>query len=306
VPRNRDARAAVLGSSVQRAAAYGQSAVRLRAVRRRVVVVGLVLACLALVTLSFRSTALNPVEGAAASVLRPFEIAANRVARPFRDATSWTHGLIDAKSENRRLLAANAALTEQVAQLKGQSQLASQLGAELHYIHSPAFPSGFNERAAEVLSSPTNLDQAITISAGSNNGLAPDDVVVADDDLVGIVTAVFPTEARVMLITNPESNVRAVDESDAAAIGIVDHGVGADTLIFDRIGKNLRVRDADIIVTAGSPAGGKFPSLFPRGIPIGSVSSVGQSDTQVYEEIQVEPFADLGSLETVLVLVPKS
>jgi rod shape-determining protein MreC len=307
VPRNRDARAAVLGSSVQRAAAYGQSAVRLRAVRRRVVVVGLVLACLALVTLSFRSTALNPVEGVAASALRPFEIAANRVARPFRDATSWAHGLVNAKAENRRLIAANALLTAQVAQLKGQAQLASQLGAEAHYIHSPAFPSGFIERAAEVLSSPTDLDQSIAISAGSNNGLAPEDVVVSDNgELVGIVTAVLPTEARVMLITNPESNVRAVDESDAAAIGIVDHGVGSNTLIFDRIGKNLRVRDMDTIVTAGSPATGKFPSLFPRDIPIGSVSSVGQSDTQVYEDIQVQPFADLGSLETVLVLVPKS
>ena len=102
VPRNRNVRVAVLGSSVQRAAATGHSSTRSSPLRRRFVVVGLVLLSLALLTVSFRSSALDPVEGFAASVLRPFEIAANRVARPFRDAASWTHGLFNAKAEEPR------------------------------------------------------------------------------------------------------------------------------------------------------------------------------------------------------------
>lgn len=269
--------------------------------------VALVLASLALVTVSYRSTALDGLEGTAATALRPFEIAANRVARPFRDATSWTQGLFDAKAQNRRLLAENAALRQQNAALIGQSRLASQLGALLHYIHSPTFPSGFREVSAEVLSSPTVLEQTVVISAGANNGIAPEDVVVTGGggDLVGIVTAAFPTEARVMLISAPESNVRALDAADPAAIGIIDHGVGSNSLVFDGIGKDLRVGSQDTIVTAGSPAGARYPSLFPRDIPIGSVSSVGQSDTDIYKDVQVQPFADLSSLETVLVLIPR-
>ena len=51
----------------------------------------------------------------------------------------------------------------------------------------------------------------------------------------------------------------------------------------------------DTIITAGSPAGGKLPSLFPRNIPIGYVSSVGQSDTDIFKDIQVQPFVDLSS-----------
>ena len=50
----------------------------------------LVLVSLVLITVSFRSNALDSVQSFGASVLRPFEIAANRVARPFRDAASWT------------------------------------------------------------------------------------------------------------------------------------------------------------------------------------------------------------------------
>jgi rod shape-determining protein MreC len=271
------------------------------------VVVGFVLASLALVTLSFRSTALNPVEGYAATALRPFEIAANRVARPFRDGTAWVQGLFHAKADNRRLKAANDFLRQKNAALVGDAQTVATLEQLLHYIHSPSFPSGYGELTAQVLTSPTALDQSVTISAGSNNGVSDQDVVVTAQGLVGIVDEVFGTESRVMLITNPQSAVRAVDETNPVAIGVLDHGVGSDSLILDGIGTDLRVRANDTIITAGSPGGRgtKLGSLFPRDIPIGYVSSVGQSDTDVYKDVQVQPFADLSSLETVLVLIPK-
>jgi rod shape-determining protein MreC len=268
-------------------------------------VVGLVLASLALLTVSFRSTALDPLEGYAASALRPFEIAANRVARPFRDASGWAQGLFNAKAENRRLVLANERLRQENAAMTGAEQEAAAFGRLLHYVSSPSFPGGYNEVTAEVLSSPTVLDQSVTISAGSSSGIVPEDVVVTAQGLVGIVTEVFASEARVMLITNPQSDVRAVDEANPAAIGILDHGVGSDSLIFDRIGKDLRVDYQDTIITAGSPSGDKLPSLFPRDIPIGTVSSVGQNDTDVYKDIEVQPFVDLSSLEYVLVLIPK-
>ena len=120
VPRNRNVRVAVLGSSVQRAAASGHSSTRSSPLRRRFVVVGLVVLSLALLTVSFRSTALDPVESASASALRPFEIAANRVAHPFRDAANWTHGLFNAKAENKKLRAENARLRRNNAALTGR------------------------------------------------------------------------------------------------------------------------------------------------------------------------------------------
>ena len=98
MPRNRTARFAVLGSSAQRAAASGYSSTRSSALKRKIVVGCLVLLSLVLITLSFRSDALDPVQSAGSAVLRPFEIAANRIARPFRDAAGWASGLVHAKS----------------------------------------------------------------------------------------------------------------------------------------------------------------------------------------------------------------
>ncbi len=305
MPRNRTVRVAVLGSSVQRAAASGYSSTRSSALKRRIVVVGLVLLSLVLLTLSFRSSALDPVEGFGASVLRPFEIAANRVARPFRDASGWTHGLFHAKAENRQLRTEIEQLRRRNAALTGAQEENAQLHKLLRYARSASFPKDYDEVGAQVLTSPTAFDQSVTISAGSDQGIALEDVVVTNQGLVGTVTKVLASEARVTLITDPSSAVRAVDKTNLAAVGILDHGNGSNSLILDRVGKDKKVNFGDTIMTAGSPAGGKYPSLFPRNIGIGVVSSVGQNDTDIFKVIQVQPFVDLSSLQSVLVLIPK-
>ena len=71
-----------------------------------------------------------------------------------------------------------------------------------------------------------------------------------------------------------------------------------------RVPKEARVRYGDTVVTSGwsSP---RLSSLYPRGIRIGRVTSVGRTDTDLYTQVQVTPFADLSALEAVLVLIPQ-
>jgi rod shape-determining protein MreC len=305
VPRNRTARVAVLGSPVQRSATSGSSSTRSSAVKRRAVVGILVAASLVLLTVSFRSNALDGVQGAGVSVLRPFEIAATRVAAPFRDASDWTRGLFRAKSENRRLTREVEELRREVAGLAAARQANAYLERLLKYERAPEFPQDYTAVAAQVLTSPTVFDQTVTIAAGSNRGIAVQDVVVTADGLVGQVTKVFGSVSRVMLLTADDSAVRAFDERDPAAVGILSHGSAGGSVELSRVGKDKRVSNGDTVVTAGSPGQGKLPSLYPANIPIGVVTSVGQNETDIFKQIQVQPFVDLSSLQSVLVLVPK-
>jgi len=268
-------------------------------------VVGLVVLSLGLLTVSFRSNALDPVESAAATGLRPFEIAANRIARPFRDAADWTHGVFNAKSQNEKLRAENARLRQLNAKLQGAFDENAFLHKELRYVQGPRFPKDYDEVAARVLSSPSADDQSVTISVGRNQGIELDDVVLTHQGLVGTVSKVLGTESRVTLITDPTSAVRAVDAQSLAAVGILEQGTGPTTLVLDNVGKDKpQVGAGDMIMTAGS-APGPLRSLFPRNIPIGSVSSVSQTDTDIYQDIQVQPYVDLSSLQSVLILIPK-
>ena len=299
---------AVLGSSVQRSTPSGLPSSRTSALRRRIVVGVLVVLSLGLITASFRSTALDPVQSAGASAMRPFEIAAERISRPFRDAWGWVSDLAHARSENKQL-------EKEVEQLRSQSvdaqlalQDAQRLKQLLAYRDSPRFPQDFYGVATRVVAqAPSRFEQRIVVAAGTADGVREDDPVVTAAGLVGQVTKAYRHQSQVALLTDGETAVSALDVKDQSANGIVRKGEGgSDVLVFDRVAKETTVDEGDVIVTAGSPGNGRLPSLYPRGIKIGVVTSVGQNDLDIFKQIQVQPFVGFGSLHSVLVLVPKS
>jgi rod shape-determining protein MreC len=307
VPRNRTVRLAVLGSSVQRAAASGYPSSRSSALKRRIVVGLLVLLALVLITVSFRSTALDGAQGTAAAALRPFEVAADRVSRPFRDAASWTRGLIDAKQDNKRLRAENAKLREQVILDESALQENVQLRDQLHYRAPPA-AADFDQVHTVVMTKPLDaIDQSITIGAGSSDGLRVGSVVVAPrGGLVGTVDRLFAHQAHVTLLTDNQSAVTALDLTNPTAVGIIQPGGGgSDVLVMDLVSKAKNVAEGDTIVTAGSIGKDKLPSMFPRGILIGTVTSESSNDINPFKNIQVKQAVDFSSLQSVIVLVPK-
>ncbi len=297
----------MLGSTVQRSASQPYSSQKSSALKRRIVVGVLVVLALALITLSFRSSGLTAVQDAGSTVLRPFQVAAERIARPFRDAGGWLAGLVDAKSENRRLKQQVDDLRNQVYANQDAALQNDELRKLLLYVDSPRYPKDYDYVATSVISPPqSRYEQTVVIAAGSRDGVRVDYPVVTADGLVGKVTAVGSSVAKVVLLTDEASAVSAADLQQPGAAGIVKHGQGAaDTLILDRVGKEQLVVEGDPIITAGSPAGTKLPSIYPRGIKIGVVTSVGQKDTDLYKQIQVQPFVDFSSLRSVLVLVPK-
>jgi rod shape-determining protein MreC len=305
VPRNRTARVAVLGSSVQRSAASGPSSTRASAVKRRVVVGGLVLLSLVLITISFRSSALDGAQGTAADALRPFEIAANRVSRPFRDAAGWAHGLVNAKSENARLRRQVQAQRQELDREESALKENATLKQDLNYQGPPTIADFTRVNAAVQTGPPSASDQSITIAAGSASHVAAGDVVITPDGLVGTVSRVFAHVARVMLITDEQSAVTATDVRHPTAIGIVERGSSTSAVLtMDNVSKRKHIGVGDTIITNGDLGAGLLPSMFPHGILVGTVASSGISDINPYQSIQVQPFVDFTSLQSVIVLVP--
>lgn len=298
----------MLGSSVQRSASQPYPSQKSSALKRRLVVGVLVVLALALITVSFRSTGLTPVQDVGASVLRPFQLAADRVAQPFHDGYRWFTGLVHARSENAKLRAEVDALRSQAYENADAAQQNTALRAELRYVDSPRFPQDYSYVATSVIAPPqSRFDQTMVIAAGRDYGIRRDDPVVTPDGLVGTVTKVGASVSQVMLLTDEASAVSAVDLRHPGATGLVKHGQGGlDTLILDRVDKAQTVAKGDPVITAGSPGGSLLPSIYPRGIKVGVITSVGQNDTDLYWQIQVQPFVDFSSLRSVLVLVPKS
>jgi rod shape-determining protein MreC len=305
--RDRTARVAVLGSSVRRSRndrfpSRGKSTL----VRRGVLTV-LVLVALGLLTISFRSPtsgALHDAQGYGASALRPFQVAAQRVARPFQDVYGYFSGLANAKSENKKL---KREVQEWQAIANANVAAARQSGEFkrlLHYEEGATYPSDYRAVNTTVISYPSGpFAQQVTIAAGSNSGIHVGTPIVTADGLIGRVTNVSTGTAQVTLLTDANSAVPARDVTHSVA-GLIRHGQGS-SLILDLVSKQLPVKKGDIVVTQGT-VDRRYPDLYPYGIPVGRVQSVGTSDIASYLSIQVTPFAHFDSLDAVAALIPKN
>jgi rod shape-determining protein MreC len=279
-----------------------------RAFRARLVAAVLVLVSLALITVYFRESSDGPLHASqriGVSVLMPFEVAGERIARPFRDAWAWTSDLLDAKDENEDLRRENQEIRRELIEARTAAREYALQGAIADYVAGPNFPADFEPIVARIIGRPpTPYQQEVIVSAGKEDGIRRNAPVVSESgNLVGKVTDLTDSSARITLITDQSSAVSAV-VLETEASGVVKHGASTSSLILDRVEKDEQVNEGNTVITAGWTTE-RFESLFPRGIPIGVVESVGQQDVDLFKRIQVAPLVDFDSLSAVIVLIQK-
>jgi len=268
----------------------------------------LVLVSLGLITVYFREANDGPLHAAqriGVSVLMPFEVAGERIARPFRDSWAWMSDLLDAKDENEELRQENEELRREVIEARSAARELELQGTIAAYISGPDFPTDFEPVVARIIGRPpTPYQQEVIVSAGTDDGIRRNAPVVSEEgNLVGKVTDVTASSARITLITDQSSSVSAV-VSETEASGVVRHGASTSSLILDRVEKDEMVEEGNTVITAGWTTE-RFESLFPREIPIGVVESVGQQDVDLFKRIQIAPLVDFDSLAVVVVLIEK-
>lgn len=151
--------------------------------------------------------------------------------------------------------------------------------------------------SADVVGRAANQEE-VTISVGLRHHIRDDDPVVTPQGLVGKVSEVFGTTARVTLFTDDESGLSARVVGRQAS-GLVRNGT--DSLTLELVGKDERVLASDLVVTATGV--GHLTPVYPEGIGIGVVTAVGQTDIDLYKSIEIEPHVDFSSLNKVIVLV---
>ncbi len=134
--------------------------------------------------------------------------------------------------------------------------------------------------------------QQILIGRGSNDGINAGSVVVGPGGLVGRVANVSPNSSRVLLISDPTSQVGVVI-SRTRSMGML-RGQAQDLAILEFFDRDPGVKPGDIVLT--SP----FSTIFPSGIPVGRVKSVNL-DKQPAPEALVDFSVPMGPLEFVRV-----
>ncbi|MGH9789443.1 MAG: rod shape-determining protein MreC [Candidatus Acidiferrales bacterium] len=213
--------------------------------------------------------------------------------------TAWDSGsslitdyvaLFNARRENERLQAELNQARLRLQRLEARASEADQLAALLEFKQAHAEAPLVAARV--IAASPAATSRAVLIDRGSNDGLAPNMVVLTPEGVVGKVVEVYPGASQVLLITDRKSGVGA-ELADSSVKGVLK-GAGSSLGRLEYIPHEETVAVGARVVTSGQD------QLFPKGLAVGEVVSVRPG--QFFQEIVVQPAAPLTRLEQVLVL----
>jgi rod shape-determining protein MreC len=276
--------------------------------RRRAVVVLLVVVSLILLTAYFGespSSPLHSVQRGVIQVLSPVQEGASRALKPLRDLFGWFGDTARAKEERDQLKAQRDKLLRQVVGYQVAMRENEQLRSLLNLRENGL--DRYEQRTTRIIGrSPNNLFRdTLQVDVGSGAGVSVGDAVIADEGLVGHVSAVAPGTAIVTLITDQRSTVsaRVLDGASNGEYGIVKPSVGDPLdLLVQLLPRRAPIEVGQFVVTAGSRSS-ELESLYPPNIPIGRVTSASPEELAAEQQIHIAPIADLRHIDFVQILI---
>lgn len=144
--------------------------------------------------------------------------------------------------------------------------------------------------AAIIGRSADNWWQQITIGKGTQARVKVGDIATGSGGLVGRVISTTPHTARILLLSDPSSQIGVKISRNRSAGYIQGQSGERATLKFFE--KDPDVKPGDVIVTSS------FSRLFPQDIPIGRVSTIN-SDASPAPEALVQLSVPISNLEWV-------
>ncbi len=270
----------------------------------RTVLVLLLLACFTLITLDVRGGESSPVDPARSAVgdfFGPVERVTAAAVRPVAALPDFLRSSGDLRADVARLEAENSALRGELA----TSSVARQRAAELDGLLASSERSGYALVPARVVAigAAQSFSRTVTIDAGTSSGVRPDMTVLNNDGLVGRVLRADRTTATVLLVVDRESVVGGRLGSNMEVGFLRGRGELGDggQLDLELVDEAVAPTRDDVVVTWGSRNGAPYVA----GIPIGAVTSVTSSPSQLSRRAVIRPFVDFSSLDLVGVVVDR-
>jgi rod shape-determining protein MreC len=271
----------------------------------RLLVVGLVAASLAIITLDYRQGDAGPLASmgrAAQTFMAPMQKAVTSATRPVGEFFSGLAHLPSMARENQDLKEQVATLQTQVSgDVQRQTEL--QRLYELLGLQTSLDPAAVP--AVVIANGLSNFDYSITIDKGSNDGVKVGQPVVTGSAesprLVGQVVSVTPISSDVQLLIDRNFNV-AGGLATSGETGLVT-GQGDQDLTMSDIPNGTKFPESqpEYVFTITYDIGGQH-GRYPPNILIGEVSSVHEGSNSLDTDVSVRPAVDFSALEFVLVL----
>lgn len=225
------------------------------------------------------------------SLSRPFLLTGESLRDIFSGGLAGVKKLVLLYHENEHLKKELDLLERDIVQLREQEKENERLRTLL------AFKSTVPQRSIScrvIARDESHLSHWILLDKGSVDGLKKEMTVVTERGLVGKVVEVGPRTARVIVHTDVEFRVSGLLQGSRAT-GLVT-GEGAPHLKMKFIEVDTDIPIGEAVLSSG------LGGVFPKGILIGEVKSVGREKNGLYRFAKIKPAVSLSRLEEVLCL----
>jgi len=144
----------------------------------------------------------------------------------------------------------------------------------------------------------SSFRKSIIIDIGTKQGASVGDIVVSGNALVGRISAIGHSSGRVVLITDPASNV-PVRFLQSRTQGMVQ-GTADGTCIMKYVPRQTEINESDKVVSSG------IGGAFPKSLYVGDVIEVKQKNAKLFKDIKIKPRVAISKIEHVLVIRKQS
>ena len=239
--------------------------------------------------------ALTPQSSLISSIAAPFENIAADVRALFEDAGKRLQNNEKAILEKAELQKEIDKLREQLAEY---DEAVRQNKFYENYLDIKDRNKDFKFEPAEIIARDTDDPfGSFVINKGSLNDIAQYAPIITDAGLVGYVSKVGLTTSKVTTILSPQLKVGALDNRTGDS-GVITGNIklaheGFCTL--NNLVRSGKIAVGDYVVSSGE-------GIFPAGLLIGEISTIGNDAYTGTLYANVKPFADISSLRSVMVI----
>ena len=258
----------------------------------------LTLLCTAMMLVTFGTDAFDkPLNTVVGYIIVPFQ-------RGIEKAGSWLSDRSDEFGQVKDLLEENARLKEELAALTEENTLLQQDKYELNELRAlfamDEQYGEYNKVGARIIGRDTGTwYSTFIIDKGENEGLSVDMNVIAEGGLVGRITSVGPTWAKVTSVISDNSSVSGMTLSTGDNLMVLGDLklMATGCITFSQLldGKNA-VKEGDKVVTSD------ISDKYLPNILIGYISSINKDPNNLTKSGLLVPAVDFEHLGEVLVI----
>nr|WP_270878457.1 rod shape-determining protein MreC [Paenibacillus aestuarii] len=240
-----------------------------------------------------------------------------------KDSVSWTQGLFYKPAASiagffedirqlRVIYEENKTLKLTLTQYARDTQRLNELEAQnkrlmeaLGFTERQRQANVYKYRIAEVVTiDPDPYNSTVTINLGDADGIKENMAVMTVDGLVGRVSKVFGFHSNVQLLTeinDTDTNSKAiavtVKGNESEPFGMIEsYDSKTGELVMNKVEQADSLKVGDTIITSG------LGQVFPKGIEVGTISSIGPGEFGITYKVMVKPKATFSHIREVFVV----